>query len=103
MVATRLLRNKWVLLLGVLAVVGLMAGQSLADGPHHGGYGSSYRSGGGYHHGSSWGNWGGYSSYRSPSYSYYRPVVVRPPCVPYYDGYSTYGCTSGVRVVIVVR
>ena len=106
MTATRLLRNKWVLLLGVLAVVGLVAGQSLADGPHHGGYasGPSFASGGGYRHWTpSFGYRGGYYSHLSPSYGHYRPVVVRPPPVPYYGGYSTYACTPGVRVIIVIR
>ena len=108
MSATRLLRNKWLLLLGVLAVVGLAAGQSLADEPHHGGYyGHSYGGHGG--HGGygrwspSWGHWGGHDGYYSPSYECRRPVIVRPPIMPYYGGYTTYGCTPGVRVIIVVR
>jgi uncharacterized membrane protein len=107
MTATRLLRNKWVLVLGVLTVLGMVAGQSLADPPHHGGYASSpsYGSGGGYRHWTpSFGHYrpfGGYHTYGGGYYS--TPVVVRPPCTPYYGGYSTYVCTPVVRVIIVVR
>ncbi len=100
--------NKWILLVGVVAVIGFTASDSFAWTPGgHDGYRGGYSHGGSY--GSSYGSSyrGGHDSYRShdykpyynprvyvsqPSYYHRAPVVIYDrPCYverPYYRPYS---------------
>ena len=118
MTALRLLGNKWMLVLGAVAVLGLAAGQTYADHPE-GGY---YRSSPGWY-----GGWsGGYGHREMPfrgerfdrdrfggfdGFRHFRPpVLVSPPVYGprWGEGYSrpVYGgcvVSGGPRIVIIIR
>ena len=127
----KLMTNKWMLVLGVAVLVGVMANVSLADPPRHGGgYSDGYRGGwggqsgyanhdgdrsrgvgpswgGGYSHFGGYGGYthhggyGGYGSYRGGYGGGYGG----------YGGYPIGGCirpggyggTSGTTIIVIIR
>jgi hypothetical protein len=99
---TRLFQSKWVVVIGVLAVLGMMAAPALAD-RHHGGFHGGFRGG----WGGSWHGGGFYGGYARPyyvaPYPYYYPAPVAP--YPYYFyGYPGYGsCAPGWGFHVYVR
>jgi len=119
--AVKLMTNKWVLVLGVAVLVGVMANVSLADPPRHVGYGDGYRGGMGGHsgyvdrdgdgyrsRGFSPGWQGGYGQFGRP-WGFRPPMNFRPPV--FRGGYDNGGCirpggfggSTGTTITIIIR
>jgi hypothetical protein len=119
--AAKLMANKWVLVLGVAVVVGVMTNVSLADQPRHAGFNDGSR--GSWDGGRSWSTNrdrdGDHSRGFTPSWGggreqFGRPVYVTPP-VNYrppvsFGGYGNgcvrpvgYGSTFTLSITIVIR
>ena len=121
MTAVRVLTNKWVLVLGAVAILGLTASQTLADPPGGGHYrsspGWSHGGPGGYGHqvmpyrgehrgerfggGDRFGGYGRHQDFRPPI-RVATPVYCPPRVVvPYSGGYVRSG--GGLTVTIIIR
>ena len=101
--AERIFSNKWVLAIGVLAVLGLTTGISLADHPHHGFSHHGFRGGFSFGFGVPF-----YSApyvAAPPYYAPYPPAYYAPPTDYYPPPVVTYGYPRYVyvRPGVVVR